>query len=287
MIQGDTEMTADLNDVSRRLKKYTMLPVASPVVRDSLQTLGSETVSFAEVAREIERDPDLALQILRTANSLTSSFTGRIHSVLQAVRLLGFKTIRGILLSTVLMDRSKGHPGISELWSHSQMVSLIAKIIARRRGFPWEEEAQTAGLLHDIGKVFFYEEFPEYYQEVFQIGDSKQAEPDWRRERATFGVDHAFIGNRLLQTYGMPGILSNPVLFLHDPPANLLYPELTHVLIVADQMATAMGFGSPEFDFVEEILMEALDRLGLGDSDFREILAEAHSRSLMLEILSL
>lgn len=148
-------MTADLNDISRRLKKYSMLPVASPVVRDTLQTLASETVSFAEVAREIERDPDLALQILRTANSLTSSFTGRIHSVLQAVRLLGFKTVKGILLSAVLMDRSKGHPGISELWSHSQMVSLIAKIIARRQGFPWEEEAQTAGLLHDIGKVFF------------------------------------------------------------------------------------------------------------------------------------
>ena len=102
-----------------------------------------------------------------------------------------------------------------------------------------------------------------------------------------FGVDHAFVGNRLLQAFGMSRVLSDPVLFLHDPPANLLFPELTHVLIVADQMATAMGFGSPEFDFVEEVLMGALDRLGLGDSDLREFLAEAHSRSLMLEILSL
>ena len=280
-------MTVDLNDISRRLKKYEVLPVASPVVRDVLRLLGSEVVSFEVTAREIERDPDLALQVLRTANSLTSSFTGRIHSVLQAVRLLGFKTIKGILLSSVLLDRSKVHPGIPELWSHSQMVSLIAKIIARRLGFPWEEEAQTAGLLHDIGKVFFYEEFPGYYQEVFQLGDSKQAEPDWKKERATFGVDHSFIGNRLLQTFGMPRILSDPVLFLHDPPASLLFPELTHVLIVADQMATAMGFGSPEFDFVEDILMGALDRLGLGDSDLREFLAEAHSRAPMLEILSL
>lgn len=280
-------MTADLADISGRLKKYERLPVASPVVRDVLRNLGSETASFEETARGIERDPDLALQILRSANSLTSSFTGRVHSVLQAVRLLGFKTVKGLLLSSVLLDRSKVHAGIPELWSHSQIVSLNAKIIARRLGFPWEEEAQTAGLLHDIGKVFFYEEFPQYYQEAFQLGDSIQAEPDWKRERAMFGVDHAFVGNRLLQAFGMSRVLSDPVLFLHDPPANLLFPELTHVLIVADQMATAMGFGSPEFDFVEEVLMGALDRLGLGDSDLREFLAEAHSRSLMLEILSL
>lgn len=280
-------MTVDLADISGRLKKYERLPVASPVVRDVLRDLGSETASFEETARGIERDPDLALQILRSANSLTSSFTGRVHSVLQAVRLLGFKTVKGLLLSSVLLDRSKVHAGIPELWSHSQIVSLNAKIIARRLGFPWEEEAQTAGLLHDIGKVFFYEEFPQYYQEAFQLGDSIQAEPDWRRERAMFGVDHAFVGNRLLQAFGMSRVLSDPVLFLHDPPANLLFPELTHVLIVADQMATAMGFGSPEFDFVEEVLMGALDRLGLGDSDLREFLAEAHSRSLMLEILSL
>ena len=280
-------MTVDLADISGRLKKYERLPVASPVVRDVLRNLGSETASFEETARGIERDPDLALQILRSANSLTSSFTGRVHSVLQAVRLLGFKTVKGLLLSSVLLDRSKVHAGIPELWSHSQIVSLNAKIIARRLGFPWEEEAQTAGLLHDIGKVFFYEEFPQYYQEAFQLGDSIQAEPDWRRERAMFGVDHAFVGNRLLQAFGMSRVLSDPVLFLHDPPANLLFPELTHVLIVADQMATAMGFGSPEFDFVEEVLMGALDRLGLGDSDLREFLAEAHSRSLMLEILSL
>ncbi len=280
-------MTADLADISGRLKKYERLPVASPVVRDVLRDLGSETASFEETARGIERDPDLALQILRSANSLTSSFTGRVHSVLQAVRLLGFKTVKGLLLSSVLLDRSKVHAGIPELWSHSQIVSLNAKIIARRLGFPWEEEAQTAGLLHDIGKVFFYEEFPQYYQEAFQLGDSIQVEPDWKRERAMFGVDHAFVGNRLLQAFGMSRVLSDPVLFLHDPPANLLFPELTHVLIVADQMATAMGFGSPEFDFVEEVLMGALDRLGLGDSDLREFLAEAHSRSLMLEILSL
>jgi putative nucleotidyltransferase with HDIG domain len=280
-------MTPDLTEISARLKKYAALPVASSVVREVFRSLESQTASFEETAIGIERDPDLALQILRSANSLTSSFTGRVHSVLQAVRLLGFKTIRGLLLSSVLLDRAKGHAGIPELWSHSQMVSLNAKIVARRLQVPWEEEAQTAGLLHDVGKVFFYEEFPEYYQEAFQLGDSKQAEPDWKRERAVFGVDHSFVGNRLLQAFGIPRVLSDPVLFLHDPPADLLFPELTNVLIVADQMATAMGFGSPEFDFVEEILMGALDRLGLGDADLREFLSEAHSRSPMLEILSL
>lgn len=280
-------MEPDLSDISRRLKKYGTLPVASPVVRDVLRTIDLESASFEQTAIQIERDPDLALQILRSANSLTSSFTGRVHTVLQAVKLLGFSTTKALVLSAVLLDRSKVHAGIPELWSHSQIVSLNARILARHLGFPWEEEARTAGLLHDIGKVFFYEEFPEFYQQAFQLGDSTHAVPDWKREREAFGVDHAFVGNRLIQEFGMPRVLSDPVLFLHDPPAELMFPQLTQVLIVADQMAVAMGFGSPEFDFVEPVFVDALHRLGLGGEDLKILLAEAHSRSAMVEILSL
>lgn len=280
-------MEPDLSDISRRLKKYGTLPVASPVVRDVLRSIDLESASFEQTATQIERDPDLALQILRSANSLTSSFTGRVHTVLQAVKLLGFSTTKALVLSAVLLDRSKVHAGIPELWSHSQIVSLNARILARHLGFPWEEEARTAGLLHDIGKVFFYEEFPEFYQQAFQLGDSPHAIPDWKREREAFGVDHSFVGNRLIQEFGMPRILSEPVLFLHDPPAELMFPQLTQVLIVADQMAVAMGFGSPEFDFVEPVFVDALHRLGLGGDDLKILLAEAHSRSAMVEILSL
>lgn len=277
----------DLSDFSGRLKKYEAFPAASPIVRDVLKSIDRESASFHQTAAAIARDPSLSLQVLRSANSLTSSYSGRVLSVLQAVRLLGFRTLKGIVMATVLLDRSRNHPGIPELWIHSQIVSLNCRILSRYLKVPWEDEAQTVGLLHDIGKVFFYEEFPGYYEQEFQLGDSDRAIPDWVRERDVFGIDHSFVGNKISKAFGLPKILAEPILFMHQPPAQMTFPELTHVLIVADGMARAMGHGTPEFNFVEPGFLDALNRLALDEGDLESLLAESLGRSVTVELLSL
>lgn len=277
----------DLADFSRRLKKYETLPAASPVIREVLQSIDEVSASFHKTAALIERDPALALQVLRSANSLTSSFSGRVLSVLQAVRLLGFRTLKGIVMASVLLDRSRKHPGIPELWTHSQIVSLNCRVLSRYLKVPWEEESQTVGLLHDIGKVFFYEEYPAFYEQEFQLGDSERSTPDWVREREVFGIDHSFVGNKIARAFGLPKILSEPILFLHQPPHEMTFPELTHILIVADGMATALGHGAPEFDFVEPGFLDALHRLALDENDLEVLLSESLGRTSMVELLSL
>ncbi|MHB1605302.1 MAG: HDOD domain-containing protein [Leptospirales bacterium] len=277
----------DLADFSARLKKYVTLPAASSIVHEVLQSIDRESASFHQTAAAIEQDPSLSLQVLRSANSLASSYSGRVLSVIHAVRLLGFRTLKGIVMATVLLDRSRNHPGIPELWIHSQIVSLNCRILSRYLKVPWEEEAQTVGLLHDIGKVFFYEEFPGYYEQEFQLGDSDRAVPDWTRERDVFGIDHSFVGNKISKAFGLPKIISEPILFMHQPPVAMTFPELTHVLIVADGMAKAMGHGTPEFDFVEPGFQDALHRLALDEGDIEVLLAESLGRSATVELLSL
>ncbi|MHB1285218.1 MAG: HDOD domain-containing protein [Leptospirales bacterium] len=276
----------DLVDFSRRLKKYESLPAASPVVSQVLHSIDQESESFHKTTELIERDPALALHVLRSANSLTSSYSGRVLSVFQAVRILGFRTLKGIVMASILLDQSRKHPGIRELWSHSQIVSLNCRVISRYLKRSWEEEAQTVGLLHDIGKLFFYEEFPAFYEQEFQLGDSDRAVFDWVREREVFGMDHSYVGNRIVHAFGLPKIISEPILFLHQPPAEMTFPELTLVLVVADGMARALGHGVPECDFVEPGFLDAMHRLGLGENDLEILLSESLGRSSMVELLA-
>lgn len=272
-------------DLSKKLQKLEGLPVFSASIRDVLHLLDSSQASFEQIASLIQKDPALSLHVLRSANSLLSSSEGRVTGVLRAVRLLGIIPLRGVVVSRILLDKARRHPGVSELWYHSQAVSVLCTIVGRYLDSRMLEELQTIGLLHDIGKFLFYEEYSEYYEQEFQLGDSERAEPDWHRERDVFGVDHAYLGDRIARTFRLPRVLAEPILFHHEPGKAVNFPDLANICAVADGIARAFGAGVPEYVFVEPGFVGSLDALGLGTNDLRNFLPDILHALSSIEIL--
>lgn len=272
-------------DLSKHMQKLDALPVFSASIREVLHTTDSSQASFEQIADLIQRDPALSLHVLRSANSLLSTFEGKVTGVLHAVRILGFVPLRGVVVSRILLDKARRHPGVSELWYHSQAVSVICTVIGRYMNSRKVEELQTIGLLHDIGKFFFYDEYSEYYEQEFQLGDSQRAEPDWLRERDIFGIDHCLLGDRIVRNFHLPRILFEPILVHHDPSKAVEFPELAHTCAVADGIARAFGSGVPEYVFVEPEFTGSLDVLGLGTNDLRNLLPEVLRRLSAIELL--
>ncbi len=108
--------------------------------------------------------------VLRLANSAYYGFPRRISTVTEAIVLLGFSSIRGLVLAASVqnvMDKEmSGYAlGQGELWRHSYACGKGSRIIAKRLKMPLDQ-AFTAGLLHDIGKVVLNYFMQEAYQEV-------------------------------------------------------------------------------------------------------------------------
>lgn len=105
----------------------------------------------------LEKDPVLALEVLRLANSASFAPRARIESIAHAITLLGATRLRTLLVTAsarqVFVSRNRNIRDLTAtLWMHSVGVATVARQIAVRAAFADKEAPYMAGLMHDIGK---------------------------------------------------------------------------------------------------------------------------------------
>jgi HD-like signal output (HDOD) protein len=122
-MQGLDERTRDL--IQRRvLKRVNDIPSLPQFVIDTLKKLDDPKSSAADVGERLSRDEGLVVRILRLANSAYYGLPRRITGVSEAIALLGFKTVKSIVLAASVykfMDGSFSGYALDrgELWRHS------------------------------------------------------------------------------------------------------------------------------------------------------------------------
>lgn len=97
-MQGLDDRTRDL--IQRRvLKRVSDIPSLPQFVIDTLKKLDDPKSNAQDVADKLAKDEGLVLRILRLANSAYYGLPRRITSVSEAIALLGFKTVKSIVLA--------------------------------------------------------------------------------------------------------------------------------------------------------------------------------------------
>ena len=131
------------------------LPPLPEVAQQVMVLAGDESKSGAELASLIHRDPALATQVLRSANSASSGASVKIVSLQQAVARLGMRRIAEIAVAACMRESVFAVPRyktrLQGLWAHAFASALYAKEIARALQEN-VERAFLCGLLHEIGK---------------------------------------------------------------------------------------------------------------------------------------
>jgi putative nucleotidyltransferase with HDIG domain len=191
------------------IKKAGDLKVLPFVARKLLETLGDENATIADLGEIIEKDQTISARVLKISNSALYGLRHEVTSINQAILILGFKTIRSIVISASTKSLYKNF-GMKEkiIWEHSIGAGIGAKIISRGMGSDIEEIAFVGGLMHDLGKVILNNETPEQFSEVIMTiyndgVDSIQAEEDM------YGYNHAEIGAGVAEKWGFPEVLVN------------------------------------------------------------------------------
>lgn len=200
---------------------FEILP---PVYLRIAKALQSSNTTLESIAEIIRADLALSSKILETVNSSFYGFDQGISEIPQAVAILGLDSIKHMALAIQLFDRerySAEHRAlVEELWHHSQAVAVAARriVLFETEDVRAAEEAYSAGLLHDIGKLVLLDMVGDLYIEAQRLA-REQSIPAWRAEIATIGCDHAETGAYLLARWGLPQILSETAA-LHHRPAN-------------------------------------------------------------------
>ncbi|MBI4511824.1 MAG: HDOD domain-containing protein [Deltaproteobacteria bacterium] len=145
--------------IEKKIEDGTLrLPALQASAMRIMELMRKEDLDPRAVARALEKDPLLAAQVVRAANTVAFRGGMAVTNLNQAVVRLGSRQLRSFLLTAVALqlfvtkDRELDF-AMKMLRSHSVAVSLLARDLAQLTRCEEVEEAYLAGLLHDIGKV--------------------------------------------------------------------------------------------------------------------------------------
>jgi HD-like signal output (HDOD) protein/CheY-like chemotaxis protein len=206
-----------LKEVIGRLKTVPSLPALYVAVTEALRSSDS---SITEIGNLIAQDMGMSAKVLQLVNSAFFGLSSRVSSPQQAVLLIGIENLKALVLSVQVFSDLGGHltRELGFLWNHSMSTAGFAKAIARVElaSSGVREDAFTAGLLHDVGRLVLASAFGSEYQQVLK----RAAEPGVLLascEGDAFGCTHNGVGAYLLGLWGLTDSIVEAVAWHHEP----------------------------------------------------------------------
>jgi len=207
------------------LTQLAKLPSPPQLYFQVVKELQSPDASLESVGALIARDPAMTAKILQLVNSAVFGLKRTVASPAEAVMYLGIDTTKSVILlahSFSYFDQIKDSDfSVEHLWKHSIRTGNFARWIAQLQGVdkPIVEEAYTAGMLHDLGKLALAANLPQQYSEAAMLAASRGI-PLWEAEEQVLGANHAELGASMLAIWGLPiGIIE--AVALHHHPTKL------------------------------------------------------------------
>lgn len=255
------------------------LPALPEVVQDLMDYLQHAEVDVGQVAHRISRDPALAAKLLRVANSSFYGLQSQVAAIPDALVVLGLRAVRTLVTGAAVAAhfQTLAVAGYDQhaFWLHSAGTALCARALARELGAN-TENAFTAGLLHDIGRLILAARFPEAYRSVAAYRAQRDCHPI-EAEHEVLGFDHAQIGAALAARWKFPSEITAAIASHHTPmdqPAD----SLAGLVHLADVMAHVLEFPGGEEDLVPRLSSVAWNRLGIGWGEFKRLLGEVDAQ---------
>jgi len=266
------------DNVSKILDHIQKLPSIPSIVMEILESFDNENINLTTMANKIAGDQAIVARVMRVANSPFFGLSGQISSISEAISVLGFNSLRGLVTAAGIINAFP-HTGKdfdwTMFWSHGIGAAVCAKVLAKRVGLN-PETAFTAGLLHDVGKLIMGVYFPLEFEQVHKSDDGSSIET-LRAERTALGMDHAAIGSEIAKRWNFPLEIREAIELHHTEARASERKTLTDILYIANLFAHALDNGHILKANAAHLAAEAGLRLEL-NGDVLEALVEEAQR---------
>ena len=258
--------------------KVEELPVFPQSVLGIIKLIEDPNAGVKDVEREIIKDQGLTAKILKLANSSYYGLSRNIKTVGDATVLLGFQAIKSMVLATSVskvIDRElPGYAlGKKALWHQSQISAITTRVVAKKCRYAKADQAYTAGLLKDIGKVILDHYLSGDYEKV--LAEVNRSDKTFLEvEQSLLGFDHGQVGAQIAEKWHLPLELVEAIERHHTPEKATVNPKMTAMVHVSDVLVMMMGLHLGVDGLSYPLSKEAVELLGLGMGDLEEIMSE-------------
>ena len=232
------------------------LPSFPQAAAKLLKASKDKTASLADLSKIVETDPGISVKVLEIVNSAMYGLGRKITALSEAVVFLGLDEIKKIAIGMTIFEKMF-KTGDAKLfnrlhfWRHCISVAVLSMEIAREIKYSDPEEAYIAGLLHDVGKIFFDTQGKNNYGDFIQEL-STSADLIIEKERTLIGLGHDDVGAFFCSRWKLPQKLSLAVKYHHQPFEHLDLTkeemQLISIVSLSNFLCWTQGIGS--FDII-------------------------------------
>ena len=256
----------DSKSILKKLDRIDDLPTLPVIAMEVNTMLQDYNTSVQDLSKVIENDQALVPRILKLVNSSFYGFKSKIANIDRAIILLGFNTIRNAIISVAVIDALSMKKinvegfDIKEFWTHSIAVAVISRYLSGITRSCAAEDAFTAGLLHDIGKIVIAQYFSDIFKKILESIKINSIS-FYEAEKKEIPINHARLGTYLAKKWKLPESLADTTRYHHAVKKNVTNPNLLMVVHTADIIVNGcLDNTEPELDR-SSIFPEAADAM--------------------------
>ena len=228
------------------------LPPMPQVASRAIAMVENPDTTAQELTDLLSSDTALAARVLKIANSAMFSRQREITTLSQAIMVIGFKALKGIIVAATLRQLNKGVAKIEKMvWENSMCVAACSTVISRKLSKKYTEEIFLLGLLHSLGQVVLLAQptTSKDYKRVLQLILEKHCSYA-EGEQEVFGFAHPLIGALVAKKWNFSAETCQVILHYSDPlegdKADTEMDEKVAIVQLADFIAHAANIGNPE-----------------------------------------
>jgi HD-like signal output (HDOD) protein len=274
------------NDLLQKLTREDItLPEIPSIVFELNEVIANPLSSAEDIAQVVHRSPSLTALLLKIVNSPFYGFPSKIDKISLAVTLIGTREISGLALGISIISLFNNIPKeILSMYSflrHSLACGIISRILAAHKSIPQTEQMFVSGLLHDLGRLILYSNFPEESRNILsraRLSDRLL----YQQENDCLGCNHTHLVRQLLQQWKLPMVLENNV-FYHHSPSEAQQPIPATLVHLADVITNSLGIGTSGERYVPPLDNAAWEGLGLSPTCFDVAIKQATHQFFALE----
>ncbi len=285
MSQAETTPPAEFQGRLTKGKDWTEivafvgdLPPLPHVASQAIVLVEDPDTTAQKLTNLLGQDTALAARVLKIANSAMFACQREITTLNQAIMIIGFKALKGIIVAATLRQLSRNFGQIEKMiWENSTCTAITSHLLAQQLKKPYADEVFLLGLLHDLGKLVLVRQIPKEYVQV--VDGVKTGRHFIDVEQETFGFAHPLIGALVAKKWNFPLDTCQVILHHHDPLPDTtsdVQEEKTAIIVAADLIAHQLGFGHPKgYPEIGEGINQALTRIGIDPTQIEDLLKRA------------
>lgn len=236
-----------------QLNQSFLLPTRPVFVLRNFLNKGHDSLDDMQLV--VEKDPLLAVFLLREANDKSYGSPGKINTVKDAFKLMGNRNVLNFLnrLTETVQMSKEGLEQVDPIWRHCLGAAVAAECVFEYRSVRMAAYTYIGGLLHDIGKLIVMKNYPGDWESVVKAIGEDPDRMTLTHERQLWKITHADLGAYVLNRWGLPVVLQNCVKYHHYLERKIDYQEYVATVAMGNNIAKAMELGKSPTFYIEPL----------------------------------